>query len=103
MNKSKSEMPRDMAGKQGIPVVDVKVSNDFIAQPTTTVVAALLKICADAVEDDGGTSYNGEEDEIGTRVCCGVLTYEPHVSDCWVPRLRAALQSFKGDNNDSGR
>lgn len=42
------------------------------------------------------TDYYDEDDEVGTRVCCGVLSYKPHTAVCPAVRLRAALAKVEG-------
>lgn len=46
-----------------------------------------------ALESNGGTSYQDEEDEVGYRTCCRVVSYKEHEADCWVVQLRAALDA----------
>jgi len=57
----------------------------------------LLESLESAVESDGGISYDGEDDEVGGRSCCGEVSYRPHRADCWVPKARAAIAKAKGD------
>lgn len=57
----------------------------------------LLRLLEISVENDGGTSYDGEDDEVGSRSCCGEVSYKPHRADCWVPKARAAIAKAKGD------
>lgn len=52
---------------------------------------ALAKAAKAALESDGGIHYEIEEDEIGTRSCCYVLSYKDHKPDCYITMLRAAL------------
>ena len=39
----------------------------------------------------GATTYDGETDEIGRRVCCGELSYKPHEKHCSLNNALAAL------------
>jgi hypothetical protein len=52
----------------------------------------LRVVLQDAVLSDGGVSYDGPEDEVGHRACCGVVSYKPHEKDCWVPVANALLR-----------
>ncbi len=45
-----------------------------------------------ALESDGGVRYDHEEDEVGVRACCYEVSYKPHAADCWVPKLRLAIE-----------
>lgn len=57
----------------------------------------LLAAAKEAVESEGGLRYEDNEDDVGSRACCYVLSYRPHREDCWVPRLQAALNRMKED------
>ncbi len=46
---------------------------------------------------DDLTSYVAEDDEIGHRPCCHVLSYKEHTDDCAITKARAALDQ---ENND---
>lgn len=54
-------------------------------------MTALLTLLKDIVGSDGGTSYQSDEDTIGTRACCHVLSWKPHLPDCYVARAKAML------------
>lgn len=58
-------------------------------------VAELLEASADIADEHMGLAatckYFGEDDEVGVRACCDVVSYEPHAKDCPAVRLRAAL------------
>lgn len=41
---------------------------------------------------DDLTSYMAEDDEIGYRPCCSVLSYKEHTDDCAITQARAALR-----------
>jgi len=43
-----------------------------------------------------GTKHDGDDDEVGARVCCGVISYKDHAPDCPAVRLRAALARVRG-------
>ena len=66
--------------------------------PSSDEVLAIMRLvnaAADVVSSDGGMDrYDHEEDEVGCRSCCGVVSYRPHESDCWVVRCREALIPF---------
>jgi hypothetical protein len=66
-------------------------ANGYIA--ARAAVAELIAAAQAALEDDGGTKYDGdgEWDSVGLRSCCNVLSYKPHAAGCWVPALRDAL------------
>lgn len=55
-------------------------------------------------EHDGGTRYNGDDDDAGERACCLVASWKPHDSDCphavavaEFDRLLAALDAAQGE------
>lgn len=41
-----------------------------------------------------GTKHDGEDDEVGCRICCGVVSYREHAHDCPAVRLRTALAAY---------
>ena len=61
--------------------------------PTPAAVDA-LRILRAVVEHDGGLSYLHEDDEVGTRACCGVVEYEPHAPGCHVRLAAEYLATF---------
>ena len=76
---------RRAEGRAGHPENAIEVAEARAA------VAELLAAAREAEQDDGGTRYDSEDDEIGTRACCYVLSYEDHEPDCHITKLRAAL------------
>lgn len=62
-------------------------------------VAELVEVAREVADEYMGMAaacqYHHDEDEVGTRVCCGVVSYEPHAADCPAVRLRAALAKFE--------
>lgn len=42
--------------------------------------------------------HDGDEDGIGSRVCCGVVSYAPHSEHCSIARLGAALKDITGES-----
>lgn len=47
------------------------------------------------VEADGGCDrYYSEDDDIGFRACCDVISYKPHEEDCYVMQARRALETL---------
>jgi len=48
----------------------------------SAAIAAAREALALLREHDGGTRYEGDDDDVGTRACCGVASYKPHDSDC---------------------
>lgn len=50
------------------------------------------KALLDLTVFDGGVSHSDEEDEIGFRTCCHVLSYHDHSSDC---DFNNALTTFR--------
>lgn len=56
----------------------------------------LLESLELAIDGDGGTHYDGEDDEVGERSCCGEVSYKPHRPDCWVVTARAVIAKAKG-------
>ncbi len=54
------------------------------------VVNALIA----AVEDGPGTSYNSEDDDIGERTCCHVVSYHNHLEDCWYLKAEATIKEL---------
>ena len=67
---------------------DVMLHWDVLKADYEKLRAALKK----ALSSDGGVAYDGDEDNVGYRVCCGWSTYKPHEADCWVTEARAALE-----------
>lgn len=59
-----------------------------IKDATDKLVQAARKV----VEWDGGTRYEGDDDEVGIRACCLVVSYESHAQDCCIAELHAALK-----------
>lgn len=57
----------------------------------------LLEALELAIDTGGGTTYNGEDDEVGERSCCGEVSYRPHRHDCWVVKASAAIAKAKGE------
>lgn len=47
---------------------------------------------------DDLTSYAAEDDEIGHRPCCNVLSYKEHTDDCAITQARAALEQEGGND-----
>lgn len=56
--------------------------------------AGLVEALEDAIDNEGGVSYANEEDEVGARACCYVVSYKAHGADCWVTKARAALHAY---------
>ena len=48
----------------------------------TKAIAAARKALARLREHNGGTRYNGDDDDAGERACCLVASWKPHDSDC---------------------
>lgn len=72
---------------------DYSPSNgDLIAAAPELLEALVL-----AVDADGGTTYNSEDDEVGERSCCGEVSYKPHRHYCWVVKASAAIAKAKGE------
>ncbi len=63
------------------------IDNEKLREQNSELVA-VLKF---AVENDGGTEYDGNDDYIGRRVCCREMIYKPHKPDCWVVKAKAAI------------
>ncbi len=58
-------------------------------------VGELRKLLGKAIEFDGGVEHDGDDDEIGRRSCCRVISYKPHETGCWVVSATALLVSLK--------
>lgn len=56
-------------------------------------VRELEKWLRHALEAGAGTQYWGDEDECGTHVCCGVVSYKEHDPDCWTVKARDILNT----------
>ena len=61
-------------------------------------IDALVAAARAAEQADGGIRYEHEEDDIGRRACCYVLSYKDHEPDCYVTKLRAALAQAPAEN-----
>ena len=58
---------------------------------------AAMKALRAVVEADGGCDrYYSEDDEIGFRACCDVISYKPHEEDCYVMQAQRALAAMEG-------
>lgn len=62
------------------------LSSDALAE----LIAAATAACEEVIQ---AASYNHEEDEVGVRVCCGVISYRDHKPDCYALRLQNALSA----------
>ncbi len=52
-----------------------------------------MKLALDALEDfEDAIRYDNEQDDIGARVCCDVLSYNPHTKDCKALKAITALR-----------
>ena len=67
-------------------------------------LAAARDALAKLREHDGGTRYNGDDDDAGERACCLVASWKPHDSDCphavavaEFDNLLAALDAARGE------
>jgi hypothetical protein len=58
-------------------------------------IARLREALEEALETDGGVDYHSDDDSVGSRACCGTLSFKPHESECWVPKARKALEPQK--------
>ena len=60
---------------------------------TIILPADFFKQIAKAVESAlYGTSYFGEDDSVGCRVCCGVASYEDHALNCELHNAHLEIQ-----------
>jgi len=73
------------------PHSEVVLASDYDAK--CAEVARLRSALCLALESDGGTGYADSEDEVGYRICCGVVSYKPHQGGCWVTNARKALEA----------
>lgn len=55
----------------------------------------IVELLKEVVAHDGGVRYEREDDEIGTRCCCHVTDYKPHLDTCFVPRAVALLAGMQ--------
>lgn len=52
-----------------------------------------MKLALEALEDFADViKYDNEQDDIGARVCCDVLSYNPHTKDCKAVKAITALR-----------
>jgi hypothetical protein len=52
-----------------------------------------MKLALEALEDfEDAIRYDNEQDDIGARVCCDVLSYNPHTKDCKAVKAITALR-----------
>jgi hypothetical protein len=55
------------------------------------------KVLREVVENDGGTRYEHEDDEVGTRCCCMVVSYKDHLSTCFITKAKALLEGVTNE------
>jgi len=71
------------------------------SEAAKAAIEELIKAATDVANEHfgivAGTKYNHEDDEVGERVCCGVVSYTDHADDCAAVRLRAALARVGGE------
>ena len=54
---------------------------------------AAIDLALEALEDfEDVIRYDNEQDDIGARVCCDVLSYNPHTKDCKALKAITALR-----------
>lgn len=52
-----------------------------------------LRISVEALENASEhTRYNSEDDEIGERVCCGVISCRKHADNCYILKALAQIK-----------
>ena len=60
---------------------------------TETLANAALKLALEALEDFADViKYDNEQDDIGSKACCGVLSYHPHSESC---KAKQAITTIK--------
>ena len=59
---------------------------------------ALIFLLRKAVENGCMTSYANEHDEVGSKGCCGELSFEPHAADCWLAEAKDYFTKLGGGN-----
>ena len=53
-----------------------------------------LKLALEAAEDFADViKYDNEEDDIGSKACCGVLSYNPHSESCKAKQAITAIKA----------
>lgn len=65
------------------------------AEAAERKLAGLIAASKQATKSDGGLRYESDDDDIGSHACCLVLSYKEHAADCWVPKLRAAIDAAR--------
>lgn len=48
----------------------------------TELLKELKALALELSSHDGGLYHYGDEDDVGLRACCDVLSYRPHAPDC---------------------
>ena len=74
--------------------VPIHAIKNFIAECNPVMILKLISAAEAAAECLDATSYSDHEDEIGRRVCCGVVSYKPHSESC---SLNNVLKELKND------
>jgi hypothetical protein len=68
--------------------------------PEYVAAAELIRAASEVANEHMGVvaaiNYHHDEDEVGSRVCCGVVSYAEHETDCPAVRLRAAIINVTG-------
>lgn len=76
----------------GLEVTEISVEYD-------SAIDKLIKVSIEVADEHFGplaaTIYDGQGDEVGSRSCCGVVSYRPHANDCIGVRLREAIVGVK--------
>ena len=49
----------------------------------------------EVIEECSGTSYDREEDEISSRTCCHVLSYQEHSKSCCLVKALALVEELE--------
>ncbi len=57
-----------------------------------------LSLVKDALENFlDSTRYESPEDEVGTRTCCGAVSYKPHTPDCTAVKAAKAFERLAAE------
>lgn len=74
-----------------LTIMRAKPEGVELLREARAAIVAMAAVLQEAVDADGGTFYADDDDDVGSRACCRVLSYKEHASDCWVAKAQRLL------------